>query len=181
MEPSEKEILPIQKISQDLATFAVDRNDLKTLLASLPPESSLNLTALEYELQILKILTVGWAISFFMPTTDENKQTVNTLYWEFIKEISQNISSLTETSTGTSIDYFNILKERLDSYLKEMQDNPNSETEPASVMGPAFAEACKAPNDPIAILIGTKMFTLTLGSVKEYLNAVEIDETKQSN
>ena len=30
----------------------------------------------------------------------------------------------------------------------------------------------------IAILIGTKMFTLTLGAVKEYLNAVIIDDIR---
>jgi hypothetical protein len=181
MEASKKELLSIEKIAQDLATFAIDREDLKELMASLPIGTSIDLTAVEYELQILKILTTGWAISFFIPATELHKQTVNTLYWEFIREISQNISSMTETTTGKTIDYFNILKERLDSYLKEMQENPSSQTDPAAVMGLAFADACKTPDDPVAILIGTKMFTLTLGSVKEYLNAVEIDDNIKPN
>jgi len=181
MEPSKKERLSVEKIAQDLATFAIDRTDLKELLASLPPESSVNVTAVEYELQILKILSTGWGITYFMPATEKHKQTVNTLYWEFVREISQNISTLTETTTGKSIDYFNILKERLDTYLVEMQENPSSETDPAAVMGPAFAKACKSPDNPIAILTGTKMFTLTLGSVKEYLKSVEIDDSKKPN
>ncbi|MCD4677822.1 MAG: hypothetical protein K8S18_17780, partial [Desulfobacula sp.] len=69
----EKETLTIQNLAQDLAAFAIDRTDLKELLAAIPENSDSNLTAIEYELQILKILSVGWGISFFMPATDKNK------------------------------------------------------------------------------------------------------------
>jgi len=43
-------------------------------------------------------------------------------------------------------------------------------------MEPAFALACDNGNDAFVILIGTKMFTLTLGAVKEYLNTMKIDD-----
>ncbi len=59
-----------------------------------------------------------------------------------------------------------------------MQGNPKESQNPANIMGPAFAKACKFENDAIAVLSGTKMFTLTLGAVKEYLNIVKIDDIK---
>ncbi|MFO7751437.1 MAG: hypothetical protein R6V54_15240 [Desulfobacteraceae bacterium] len=173
MGQAKKEALSIEKLAENLATFAIDRNDLKMLMQGIPDNSDLNLTSVEYELQILKILSVGWAISFYMPAGD-NKTDLSRIFWEYIREISKNISNLTETTTGESVDYFSILKERLDDYVKIMQENPNGESEPSMVMGPAFAEACNSPGNAIAVLTGTKMFTLTLGGVKEYLNAVEI-------
>lgn len=178
MKYKKKDPLAVQQLAQDLAAFAIDRTDLKELLAAIPENSNLNLTVIEYELQILKILSVGWAISFFLPATDKNKGPLTQMFWKFIRETSQNISDLTETTTGQSIDYFKILKKRLDTYLKVMQNNLDEAQNPASIMGPAFASACKCEDDAIAILTGTKMFTLTLGAVKEYLNTVKIDDIK---
>ena len=178
MKPENKETLPLQQLAKDLATFAVDRTDLKELLAAVPENNSLNLTTIEYELQLLKILSVGWGISFFMPATDKNKGPLTQTFWELIREISLNISTLTQTTSGKAIDYFDIIKQRLDTYLKIMQDNPDKAQNPADIMGPAFANACRCDEDPIAILMGTKMFTLTLGGVKEYLNAITIDDIK---
>lgn len=173
-----KEPLTPHKLAQDLATFAIDRNDLKELLSVVPKDSSVNLTTLEYELQILKILSVGWAISFFMPATDEKKGPATQMFWEFIREIANNISTLTQATSGTHLDYFSILKTRLDTYVKIMQTASQDAQNPVNVMGPAFADLCNAKNDAVAILIGTKMFTLTMGAVKEYLNAVRLEDTK---
>lgn len=178
MGQEKQEVLTVQKLARDLATFAIDRKDLKEFLAALPKDGNLNLTTIEYELQILKILSVGWAISFFMPATDQNKGPLAQLFWEYIREISNNISNLTETTTGQRIDYFEILKQRLDTYLKIMQENAKEALNPANVIGPVFASVCNSENNAIAVLTGTKMFTLTLGAVKEYLNAVKIDDIK---
>lgn len=178
MEHDKRDPLSVQQLAQDLAAFAIDRTDLKELLAAIPDNSYLDLTIIEYELQILKILSVGWAISFFMPVTDKNKVPLTQMFWEVIRELSQSISTLTQTTTGQSIDYFEILKQRLNTYLKVMQDNPEEAQNPANIMGPAFAKACKCKDDATAILTGTKMFTLTLGAVKEYLNIVKIDDIK---
>ena len=170
--------ITIQELAGNLAAFAIDRTELKELMAAIPEENHLNMTALEYELQILKILSVGWALAFFMPASDSNKAPLTRIFWENIRDISDKISTMTRTASGQEIDYFNILKQRLDTYLKVMQDNSDDSASPAAVMGPAFASACKCENNAVAILTGTKMFTLTLGAVKEYLNTVKIDDIK---
>ena len=174
MEKDKKGHITVQQLAQDLGTFAIDRTDLKQLLAAIPEDTDLNLTTIEYELQILKILSVGWAISFYMASTDRNKTALTSEFWEFIREISQNISLLTQTATGEDINYFETLKQRLGTYLEIMQERPDESQNPASVMGPAFAEVCSNKDDAVTILTGTKMFTLTLGAVKEYLNAFKI-------
>jgi len=176
MGQEKKEPLTIQQLAQDLATFAIDRTDIKELLTTIQENSNLNLTTIEYELQILKILSVGWGISFFMPASDKNKEPLTQIFWEYIRETSNNISTLTKTATGQSIDYFDILKKRLDTYLTIMQKNPDEIQNPANIIGPAFALACDNGNDAFVTLIGTKMFTLTLGAVKEYLNMMKIDD-----
>ncbi|WDP92839.1 MAG: hypothetical protein HUN04_25190 [Desulfobacter sp.] len=168
--------LSVEDLARNLASFAIDRTDLKELMAALPGENDLNMTTLEYELGILKILSVGWGIAFYMAATDKHKAPLTETYWEMIREISENISTLTETTTGTKIDYFNILRERLDTFVGQMQENQDGASEPTAVMGPAFAAVCGSPGDPMAILTGTKMFTLTLGAVKEYLAAVKIKD-----
>jgi hypothetical protein len=178
MKAQNKETLTIEQLAQNLSDFAIDRTDLKELISSLPPGNDLNITAIEYELGILKILSVGWGISFFMAVTDKNKEPVTQYFWENIQKISQSISDLTHTTTGTQVDYFNILKERLAVYVKAMQENPEQATNPALIMGPAFARVCSCPDNAVAILTGTKMFTLTLGAVKEYLGAVIIEDVR---
>ncbi|SLM30044.1 conserved hypothetical protein [Desulfamplus magnetovallimortis] len=168
------EPLSIQKLGENLALFAINRDDLKQLMATIPEgDETINLTTLEYELQILKILSVGWGLAFYMPES-EKKQQASQIFWENIRDISKNISTLTANTTGKQIDYFNILKNRLDDYLKIMQENSQGVTDPSQIIGPSFAEACHCPDNAIAILVGTKMMTLTLGAVKEYLDAVEI-------
>ena len=168
--------LSIQETAQNLAAFAIDRTDLKEMLAALPADVSLNPTTIEYELGILKILSTGWGISFFMPASDKNKTPLSESFWRMIKEISENISTLTQTTTGHQIDYFNILKERLDTYIQDLQANPDGTSDPAAVMGPAFAKTCRCPDNAVVILTGSKMFSLTLGAVKEYLAAVTITD-----
>ena len=178
MNSIENKKITTQDLAKNLASFAIDRTDLKEILSVLPQGHGLNKTAIEYELGILKILSVGWGLSFFMAATDKNKGQISQSYWEIIREISQNISTLTETTTGKQIDYFGILKERLDTYLEKMQANPGQSADPTSLIGPMFADACGCSGNAIAILTGTKMFTLTLGAVKEYLNAVTIEDIK---
>lgn len=174
MTTPEPQRLTVEETARNLAGFAVDRTDLKQIMTSLPKESGLNLTAIEYELGILKILAVGWGISFFMPASDKNKPLLAEHFWQVIQKFSHNISTLTETATGQPVDYFNILKDRLDTYVARMQAGHKDAVDPAAVMGPAFAGACGCPDNAIAVLGGSKMFSLTLGAVKEYLTAVTI-------
>lgn len=166
--------LTVEQVAENLSAFAIDRADIKSLLGTIPEGHPIGLNCLEYELAILKILSVGWGIAFFMPVTDANKIPLTQTFWEQIRQIANNVSTLTETTTGTRIDYFGILKERLDTFVVQMQENQTEDADPTGVMGPVFANACGAPDDPVVILAGTKMFALTLGSVKEYLAAVKI-------
>lgn len=174
----EKHILTLEELGKNLATFAIDRTDLKELVQTIPEDSDLNNTTIEYELQILKILSVGWAISFFMPVSDKNKDPLAREFWENIKEVSENISNITNTTSGTDINYFDIIKERLHTYLKVMGNITDETQNPGSVMGPAFAVTCGHADDAITTLIGTKMFTLTMGSIKEYLNAMRVENAQ---
>lgn len=168
--------LTVDQVAENLSAFAIDRADIKSLLGTIPEGHPIDLTRLEYELAILKILSVGWGLAFFMPATDMNKTPLTQTFWEQIRQIANNVSTLTETTTGTRVDYFGILKERLDTFVKQMQENQTEDADPTAVMGPVFANACGAPDDPVTILVGTKMFALTLGSVREYLAAVKIKD-----
>lgn len=168
-------------MARELSTFAIDRTDLKDLMGSLPDENNLNLTTIEYELSILKILSTGWGISFYMPATDPKKPLLTDTFWRQIQEISHSISTLAQTTTGQTIDYFEILKERLDVYVLRMQENNNPGSDPTAIMGPAFARICGFPDDAAAILVGTKMFVLTLGAVKEYLDSISNNPSSTLN
>ncbi len=167
------EPLSVEQLGENLVTFAINRDDLKMLLTTVPETEKGHLTTIEYELQILKILSVGWGIAFYM-SEGEKKKFLTKIFWQHIQEIARNISTLTGTATGEQIDYFNILRNRLDDYLKVIQQNSDNVSDPSHIMGPAFADMCRCTDNSAVILVGTKMFTLTLGSVKEYLNAVEI-------
>ena len=173
-----KQELSVEKFGENLSTFAINRDDLKELISSIPKGSGVNLTTIEYELQILKIISIGWAISYYMPTSDNNKKALSQIYWSHIREISKNLSNVTELTSGKQIDYFEILKKRLDKYVGVLQKNPNNPSGTSSVIGSVFAEICNLENNAITILTGIKMFTLTIGAVKEYLDAVEIKENK---
>ncbi|SMD00908.1 hypothetical protein SAMN02746065_12065 [Desulfocicer vacuolatum DSM 3385] len=169
------EPINIYKFAENLATFAINRDDLKTLLKATPVDDSVDMTCVEYELQILKILSVGWGISFYM-TEEPLKRNLNQLFWNNIQEIAQNISQVTATATGQEVDYFAILKQRMDNYVAVMKQNTTEGTDPSWVMGPAFADACQCHDNAAVILTGTKLFTMTLGGIKEYLNAVKIEQ-----
>ncbi len=109
-----------------------------------------------------------------MPVSDKNKPLLSEAFWQMIQEFSRNISTLTETTTGQPVDYFKILKERLNAYVEQMKNTSDDTIDPSAVMGPAFARACGLADNPMAMLTGSKMFALTLGGVKEYLAAVII-------
>ncbi len=181
MGQAKKQALYVQKFGENLSTFAINRDDLKELLNSIPNDNNLDLTIVEYELQILKIIGVGWAISFYMPQSDKNKKQLSEIYWTNIREISNNISTLTGTTTGQQINYFDILKERLDKYVTVLQKAPEEASGTSSIIGAVFAELCNCENDAAAVITGTKMFTYTIGAVKEYLDAVEIKDNKEIN
>lgn len=127
---------------------------------------------MEYELQILKIISVGWSISYFLAEWPE-KQQLNQIYWDTVRDFSGSLSSTTELMTGQDIDYFQTLKERLDGYLGALQSHPDAK-DPSEVIGSEFARACGNSDDLFATFTGGRMFSTTTTRVREYLDTANL-------
>lgn len=171
MEKTKKTKTAIEQAGEDLSSFAVDRQDIKEILDLLPAEAKIKPATVEYELQILKIILVGWSISCFL----ENKALKEPLaeqFWLAIREFSWSLSETAGLMTGHKIDYFQVLKERLDMYVAAMDSN-SAAPEPAAVIGPEFARACGNVDDVFTVIAGARMCVATLESTREYLRTLE--------
>jgi len=162
----------VEIAGKDLFNFATDREDIKTIIAHLNKETGCKPATVEYELQLLKIIITGWSISFYLEDYSQ-KDELAEIYWKSIHEFSQTLSETTQLMTGQNINYFQVLKGRLDMYVTALTEKPES-TEPAAVIGPEFARVCGKADDVFAILTGSRMFILTVSSVKEYLESAKL-------
>lgn len=167
MENSEKKKSEIEKAGEDLFGFAIDREDIKWLITHLPEEADIKRVTVEYELQILKIIGVGWSISYYLENSSQKNQLLE-FYWKAVYEFSKSISTTTELMTGHNIDYFQILKDRLNMYVDAMAKKPSA-PEPCVAIGPEFARVCGNMDDIFTFMTGSKMFTTTIGRVNEYI------------
>jgi len=171
MENLRNEESGIEQAGEDLFNFAVDREDVKKLLEYLPKEADIMRSRVEYELMILRIIIVGWSISYFLENS-HHKNRLAELYWKTVHAFSQSISSTAGLMIGRDIDYFQMLRDRLDAYIEAMRRKPDP-PEPAVVIGPEFARVCGNVNDVYTVMAGTRMFIATLGGVKEYLEVIK--------
>ncbi len=162
----------IEKVAEDLFNHAIDREDVKWLMAHLAPEADIKRNTVAYELQILKIISVGWSLSYYLEHSP-HKTAISELFWKAIYEFSQSLSETTGLMIGQDIDYFQILKERLDMYVAAMDKQPDAQ-EPALVVGPEFARTCGNVDDIFTFMTGSKMFIATITRVKDYLEAVRL-------
>jgi len=162
----------IEQAAEDLFSYAIDREDIGWLMQNLAEEADIKRTTVEYELPILKIISVGWSLSYYLPTGPQ-KDALSNLYWTAINDFSKDLSTTTEMMIGQKIDYFDILKERLDMYLKALEQQPDAQ-DPARVIGPEFASACGNADDIFTFMIGSKMFMSVIGRVKAYLEAIKL-------
>lgn len=158
--------------AEDLFNFAINRDDIKTVMAHLPEGLECKPETVEYELQLLKIISTGWAISFFL-LNNAQRDNLAELFWKSTYDFSRTLSETTTLMTGKNINYFEILKERLDMYVGSLSDN-SDKTEPAAVIGPEFARACGNVDDIFAVMTGSRMFISTISSVKQYLEAMKL-------
>ena len=172
MENSEEDKSEIEKVRDNLFNFAIDREDIRWLMERLPKEANIKRSTVEYELQILKIISVGWSISYYLEN-NPHKNPLLELFWMAIYEFSQHLSTTTELMIGQDIDYFQILQERLDMYVDAMAQNPGA-PEPSTVIGPEFARTCGNADDVFTFMTGSKMFLSITGQVKEYLEAIKL-------
>lgn len=166
--------------AESLFTFALEREDVKWLLQGLPQDGQVDLNTVEYELQLLKIVSTGWAISYYLQE-DPLKDRIQTPYWQAIQEFSENLSQTTSLLIGKDIAYFDVLKARLASYVQAMAALAQ-DADPTQAIGPAFAASCKNPDDPFITLAGAKLFASALSNVREYLaKAVSEDENAREH
>jgi hypothetical protein len=172
MEHSEEKKSDIEKVRDDLFNFAIDREDIKWLMERLPKEANIKHGTVEYELQILKIISVGWSISYYLEN-NPHKNPLLELFWMAIYEFSQQLSTTTELMIGQDINYFQILQERLDMYVDAMAQKQEA-PEPSTVIGPEFARTCGNADDIFTFMTGSKMFLSATGQVKEYLEAIKL-------
>ncbi|MGB5983771.1 MAG: hypothetical protein WBG37_00585 [Desulfobacterales bacterium] len=172
MEKRETRTAKIEQVGQGLFDFALEREDIKWLLGRFPREPAVKSATLEYELQILKIVTVGWAIAYHLESHPW-KMPLQEIYWQAMRDFSQTLSSTTELMIGQDIDYFEVLKGRLDSYVAALEQQPKA-PEPVQVIGPAFAAECGATDDLEISMTGSKIFASALGQVKTYLAALDL-------
>ncbi|MGB2930222.1 MAG: hypothetical protein WBB70_15070 [Desulfobacterales bacterium] len=169
---SEEKKTGVEKAGEDLFNFAINREDIKTFMSHLPEEADIKRGKVEYELQILKIISIGWSISYYLENGAQKNQLLES-YWKAVHEFSQSISTTTGLMIGNNIDYFQILKERLDMYVASMTQKFDA-PEPAVVIGPEFARTCGNMDDIFTVMTGSRMFIATIGSVKEYVDTIKL-------
>ena len=172
MEQQEKKPSKIEQAAEDLFNYAIDRQDVKRLMENLAAEADIKRTTVEYELPILKIISVGWSLSYYLAGGPQ-KDALSNLYWTAINEFSKDLSTTTEMMTGQKIDYFDILKKRLDMYVNALGQHPDAQ-DPATVIGPEFARTCGNADDIFTFMTGSKMFISAVGRVKEYLEEIKL-------
>jgi hypothetical protein len=105
MAPPEHAKTPMEQAGENLFDFAVDREDVKVLMAHLSDEAKCKPTAVEYELQLLKIIATGWSLAFFMAEDPRLGELAET-FWKLMREFSAELSETTGLMTGHDIDYF---------------------------------------------------------------------------
>ena len=162
----------LEKAAADLLDFAIDREDVKWLMDRLSQDADIKRVTVEYELQILKIIGVGWSLSYYLENSPQKTELLEK-YWGAINEFSQGISTTTEYMIGQNIDYFQILKDRLDKYVTALSKNPDA-PEPAQVIGPEVARICGNVDDIFTFMTGSKMFISTINKVKAYLEVIKL-------
>lgn len=167
----------IDRAGEQLFQFAIDRSDMQSILDVLPLDVPEKRVALEYEIQLLRIISVGWAITYFL-TERGLKRSLEQLYWEHVRAFSSTLSTSASMTMGADIDYFDILKQRLDFYVQAL-DSVGQISQPAMAVGPAFADVCGDKEDAVVTLAGSKMFSHTILAVREYLDDITAQQDQE--
>ena len=173
MTPPKEAQTPLEQAGEDLFNFAIDREDTKWLVARLPETAEVRPAAVEYELQILKIISVGWSIAYFLEEWP-HKKFLESSFWEAVRTFSQSLSTTTGMMIGQDIDYFQILKDRLEAYVAALRRHPAADN-PAEVIGPEFAGVCGNREDLFVVVTGGRMFSETTRRVRDYLQALDLE------
>ncbi len=172
----------IDRAGEDLFNYAVDREEIKWQMDRLQKEAHINRTTVEYELAVLKIVATGLAISFHLERSP-HKQALLENYWKRVYELSNGLSETAGILTGTGIDYFQVLKDRLDGYTRAISESEAAKTanDPSVAIGPEFAEICGNRDDIYTRMTGIRMFTTNITRVGQYLEGISITTQGPAN
>jgi len=162
----------LEKVCENLVNFSVDRDDMNRVMAILPEDEAVKRVTVEYEIPLLKIVSVGWAISYYMENRPE-KQALLESFWNAIDEFAKGLSDVTNLTTGADINYFHMIKERVDTYVQALNMQPDAK-DPTAVIGPAFAGICNTPDNIHVIMTGNRVFKAAIVGAKEYLAHITI-------
>ncbi len=176
--------ISVQEIGENLANFSLDRESVLYALSRLPENELINVVTVQYEIQLLKILSVGWAISYFIEDHPE-KNIIIKKFWDVLFEFSKNISSVTSLSIGKEVDYFRTLKDRIDYYINVLSATPDV-NDPVAVIGESFADLCGSKGNANVIMAGSRVFHNALEGVKHcfesfFSNALITEKTPTRN
>ncbi len=162
----------VTQAGQILLDYSVNRNELSEILQGFPEDIEINRVAVEYELQLMKIIFVGWALSYY-GHQHPRKEALLENFWNGVREFAVGLSTASTASTGQELDYFSIITERLNDYLDVLQ-KASENTPSASVVAFHFSKKCGHEGDPYTIIAGKKMFNFAVGGVKNYIESVKI-------
>jgi len=162
----ENEVTFEENTAYILFNYSVKREDLKELADSIIDNSTLSEQTILYELQILKIISTGVSINYLIKTP-EAKNKISEYYWKYILDFSASVTEATKEYSNVELNYFDVIKEKLDFYLKELNQN-KSAAEPASVIGPSFAHQCGDDSDTFAVMAGAKLFKSVIGGLSKF-------------
>ncbi len=170
----EKQPTTVAEAAEALAGFAMDRGEIKIQLDNIPDEADIDKTLLEYEIQLLRIVFTGWALSFFMPDLPQKNDLAKS-FWLIIYQLAQKISELVSSTSGIEVNYFDSIRERTEIYTGAMT-SASEGADPAEIIGSAFAGLCDNVESQPIIDSGKWMFGSTLATVKAYLDSIEIHQ-----
>jgi hypothetical protein len=165
-----------------LFDFAIEREELAWLLDRWPAEAQADRSRVEYELQLLKAIAVGWSLAYHLEGK-ACREPLAATYWQAVNAFAARLSTTAgmllgplgggdaaSPEAGRPFDYFQVLKDRLAHYLAAAK-GAAAGSSPEALIGPAFARVCLRPQDPFAILAGSKMFAMVSARVGGILKA----------
>lgn len=160
-----------------LTGIATNREIIKRELAKLPVDDpGFSKTTVEYELQLLRIVFTGWALSYFIgdhPLKNELAEA----FWFSVHAFAKQVSTMASVSTpDKTIDYFEAIRERAQCYTEAMNTGI-SEADPAIVVGAVFLKLCGDVDAQAIADAGKQVFVNTLNTVKLYLDTVTIHQS----
>jgi len=171
-----KAIHTIDRAVEVLTGVATNRAVIKQELAGLPDDDpTINKTAVEYELQLLRIVFTGWALAYYL-TDHPQKNRMAESFWLSVHAFAGRISTLASAGTdGKTIDYFGAVRERIQSYIDALNTNME-EADPADVVAAVFSRLCGGTGTRVMADAGRKVFIDTLNTVKVYLETISLQE-----